>query len=216
MSNMMTRATAMTRAVDFLKRSEIRGGYYEFGVSSGQTATYAMNAARNLAAPPPAGGLDKFFLFDSFIGLPPIVDPADQLKDYSAIWEGRFAVGQADVEAALGAAGHDLQKVKFIPGFYEESLVRKDTLDAVEGSPAALVHIDCDLYTAARDALAFMNGRILDGALLMFDDWFIYRGRPDRGVQKAFSEWAPKSGLIINEYFRYHWAGICFICNTQD
>jgi O-methyltransferase len=216
MSNLMTRASAMTHAVDFLKRSEIRGAYYEFGVSTGQTATFAMNAARNLAAAPPAGGLDRFFLFDSFLGLPPIVDPADQLKDYSAIWEGRFAIGRADVEKSLRKAGHDLEKVRFIPGFYEESLIREETIVAVAEQPAALVHIDCDLYTAARDALTFMTNRFLDGALLMFDDWFIYRGRPDRGVQKAFAEWAPKSGLMINEYFRYHWAGICFICNLRE
>lgn len=206
----------MARAVDFLKRSEIRGDYYEFGVSTGHTATFAMNAAKNLAAPPPAGGLERFFLFDSFIGLPPIVDPGDQLKDYSAIWEGRFAVGQAEVEAALTKAGHGLEKVTFIPGFYEESLVRPDTARIVAGSSAALLHIDCDLYTAARDSLNFMTGRIADGCILMFDDWFLYRGRPDRGVQKAFAEWAPNSGLIFNEYFRYHWAGICFICNTKE
>jgi len=213
---MLSRAGAMTRAVDFLKRSEIRGDYYEFGVSTGQTATFALNATKNLAAPAPAGGLERFFLFDSFVGLPPIVDPGDQLQDYSAIWEGRFAVGQADVEAALAKAGHSLQKVTFIPGFYEESLLRPDTRKAVDGSRAALLHIDCDLYTAARDALEFMTDRIADGAMLMFDDWFLYRGRPDRGVQKAFAEWAPRSGLIFNEYFRYHWAGICFICNTKE
>lgn len=215
MSNMISRNGAMMRAVDFVKRSEIRGDYYEFGVSSGQTAIYALNAAKAHAAPPPAGGLNRFFLFDSFIGLPPIVDPGDKLQDYSAIWEGRFAVGQAEVEAALTNAGHTLEKVTFIPGFYEESLKRPDTATTVEGSSAAILHIDCDLYTAARDALEFMTGRIADGAILMFDDWFLYRGRPDRGVQKAFAEWMPQSGLIISEYFRYHWAGICFICNTK-
>lgn len=211
-----TRAQSMTYAVDFLKRSEIRGAYYEFGVSSGQTAINAMNAARNLAAPAPAGGLDHFFLFDSFTGLPKIEDAGDKLEGYSAIWEGRFAVGLDDVRAAIEKAKLPFEPITFVPGFYEESLKRPETIAATANAPAALVHIDCDLYTAARDSLAFMQGRMLDGALLMFDDWFIYRGRPDRGVQKAFHEWVGQSGLMVQEYFRYHWAGICFICNTKE
>ncbi len=215
MNGRTTRAQAMTYAVDFLKRSEIRGAFYEFGVSSGQTATFAMNAARNLAAPPPAGGLDRFFLFDSFKGLPKIEDPGDTLEGYSAIWEGRFAVGEADVRAAIEKAGHALDPVTFVSGFYEQSLTRPETLALVADEPAALVHIDCDLYSAARDALVFVQSRMLDGAILMFDDWFIYRGRPDRGVQKAFHEWVCQSDLIVQEYFRYHWAGVAFICNTR-
>jgi O-methyltransferase len=205
----------MMRSVDFLKRSEVRGAYYEFGVSTGSTAIGAMNAARNLAAPPPAGGLDRFLLFDSFKGLPRTENPGDQLPGYSAIWEGRFAVSEDAVREAIISAGHSMQAVTTIPGFYEESLRRSETIALTAAYPAALVHVDCDLYSSARDCLDFMRGRFLDGAILMFDDWFIYKGRPDKGVQKAFAEWAPRSGLIINEYFRYSWAGICFICNTM-
>jgi hypothetical protein len=211
----LSRAEAMFRAVDFLRRSEIRGAYYEFGVSSGQTAVGAMSAARKLAADPPAGGIDRFFLFDSFKGLPPI-GPDDRLAGYEAVWEGRFKVPQDEVETVIQGAGHDLSRVSLVPGFYEESLKRPETLALVQESPAALVHVDCDLYTSARDCLGFMTGRFVDGAILMFDDWFIYRGRPDMGVQRAFHEWVGGSGLIVQEYFRYHWASICFICNTKE
>ncbi len=214
MSYFLKRAHAFHRAVDFLKRSEIRGAFYEFGVSTGQTAISAMNAAKALAAPAPAGGLDRFFLFDSFKGLPAPTHVGDQLEGYQAIWEGRFAVSEEDVRASITSAGHNLDSTVMIPGFYEDSLKDPATQALVSGAPAALVHMDSDMYLSTLESLNFMTGRFLDGALMMFDDWYIYRGRPDKGVQKAFNEWVGDSGLIVHEYFKYHWAGVCFICNT--
>lgn len=210
----LSRQDAMRKAFDFLKRSEVRGAYYEFGVSTGQTATFAKNAAAKYNTK--KGGVDRFFLFDSFEGLPASRHEGDQLANYDAIEEGLFAQPQDVVRNALRDAGHHLDDVHLVPGFYETSLKNQETLDLVAEAPAALVHIDCDLYVSTIQSLDFMTDRIVDGAILMFDDWFIFKGRPDKGEQRAFHEWKERSGLMFNEYFRYHWAGIAFICNTIE
>ena len=52
----------------------------------------------------------------------------------------------------------------------------------------AVVHFDCDLYESTRDALAAIAPVLQDGAMLLFDDWFHYRGHPRKGEARAFSE----------------------------
>jgi len=52
----------------------------------------------------------------------------------------------------------------------------------------ALAHFDCDLYESTRDALAAVAPVLQDGAMLLFDDWFHYRGHPGKGESRAFSE----------------------------
>jgi hypothetical protein len=52
----------------------------------------------------------------------------------------------------------------------------------------ALAHFDCDLYESTRDALAALAPVLQDGALLLFDDWFHYRGHPGKGEARALSE----------------------------
>lgn len=212
MARHLSREDAFLRAVDFLKRNHVRGAAYEFGVSTGKTAIAAMNAAKGLKTE----ALTKYFLFDSFEGLPKPDHDGDQLPGYDAIEEGLFAVSEADVRVAIEKAGHDLSNAVLVPGFYDSTLKDRATHALVADHPAALVHIDCDMYASTRDCLNFMTGRILDGAIMLFDDWFIYRGRADKGEQKAFHEWKQRSGLVFQQYFQYHWAGMCFICNTID
>jgi O-methyltransferase len=67
----------------------------------------------------------------------------------------------------------------------------EDTLSAAfpqTHSHVALVHFDCDLYESTRDALAAIAPALQDGTMLLFDDWFHYKGHPRKGEARAFGE----------------------------
>ena len=52
----------------------------------------------------------------------------------------------------------------------------------------ALLHIDSDLYPSAKQVLCGVEPILQDGTLVCFDDWFMYRGNPNQGEQRAFRE----------------------------
>ena len=88
----------------------------------------------------------------------------------------------------------------------------KDTLPKEEIYPIAVAHIDCDLYSSTVEVLEFLKPRLVDGALLLFDDWFCYRGRSDKGERRAWLE----SGLKAQEYFNYAIQGKCMIYEKEE
>jgi hypothetical protein len=67
----------------------------------------------------------------------------------------------------------------------------EDTIPATVPSKyrkAALVHIDSDLYASALCVLEGVAPILSDGALVCFDDWFMYRGDPNQGEARALKE----------------------------
>lgn len=206
---MMNRQDAMFHALRFLQKSETEGDYFEFGVFQGRSlaTAYKIHSQMDTAA-------RHFYAFDSFSGLPHL-SADDTLEDYSVFHEGQFAVSMADVARNLVNNGVPEADVTLVEGFYDTSLTDPATLNAVGDAKAALVHIDCDLYSSAVPCLRFIEPRMVDGAILMFDDWFCYRGRADQGVHRAFDEWAAEAPYTFTEYAKYTWSGIMFICNTR-
>jgi O-methyltransferase len=54
---------------------------------------------------------------------------------------------------------------------------------------AAIIHVDCDLYASAKIALEFVKPLLVDGTVIIFDDWYCFRGKSEFGEQCAFNEW---------------------------
>jgi hypothetical protein len=64
--------------------------------------------------------------------------------------------------------------------------------------------------------LDFVTDLLVQGSVLVFDDWFYNQGRKDRGEQKAFYEWAARNPqLELIEYWR-DVAAIAFIVNFKE
>ncbi len=206
---MMDRPQAIAHALRFLHKSETDGDYFEFGVFQGRSFIHAIKVHQTNET-----RSRHFFGFDSFEGLPKF-EAEDEMDGYDVFHEGQFATSLSVVQDNLKDTGIDESLVTLIPGFFEEYLRDPETLSRIGDAKAALVHIDCDLYSSALPCLKFMESRMVDGAIVMFDDWFCYRGRPDHGVRRAFEEWAPTVPYIFTEYCTYTWSGKMFICNTQ-
>ena len=77
-----------------------------------------------------------------------------------------------------------LQTPVIIDGFYNKVSERFEKCC----SKVALIHIDCDLYDSTMDALNLVKNKIQDGAIILFDDWFNFKGSPEKGEQGAFSQ----------------------------
>lgn len=216
MATGIDRIGALDKAFEFIYKSETDGDYLEFGVYQGVSMARAMKANLAWQRRTRRNHVNRFFGFDSFQGLPSFTEQ-DRLEDYQVFHEGQFNDTSANlVREKLLVEGLSIDNLELVAGMFSETLNAGDITAKLGNSMVAIAHIDCDLYSSAMDCLGFLQNRLADGAVLLFDDWFCYRGRPDRGVHKAFVDWQSASGYMISEYFNYSWAGKAFIVNCTD
>lgn len=201
------REKMLYRAMRYAKVSQLDGDYFEFGVAGGNMFVAAYHIAQRFL---PA---IRLIAFDSFQGLP---KPSDSKEGtFKPFHEGDFAVSQERFVNNIRAKGVNMSQVQIIPGWFKDSLC-EETKKTISSTSAAIVYIDCDLYESTQEALHFITSYLEDGTLILFDDWFTYRGRPDQGEQKAFREWlARHPEIFATEYFRFGWSGNSFIVNKK-
>ncbi|MGI8792791.1 MAG: TylF/MycF/NovP-related O-methyltransferase [Acidimicrobiales bacterium] len=192
-------------ATSFVTVGGVDGDYLEFGVYQGESFINAWNELH--------GTKRRLFAYDSFAGLPdPDQSEVDRDGEFAV---GEFAYAQAGFERNLRRAGVDRSRVTIVPGFYEETLRHPPKEHGVER--AAIVWIDCDLYESARLVLDYLTSILVDGAVLIFDDWFCFRARSNKGEQRACAEWLERNQhLEVVPYRDFHWGGKSFIVHRQD
>ncbi len=154
----------------------VRGYYFEFGCHSGRTMKMAWNHTRHL--------FDwSYVAFDSFEGLPEI-EEIDRLEVFQ---KGKLATREKEFISILTKAGMPQERLRTVKGFYDHSLT-PELAASLAPQKAALIYIDCDLYASTVPVLEFVKDFLQIGTIIIFDDWFCYYGRPDRGEQLAFRE----------------------------
>lgn len=145
----------------------------EFGVFEGQTITYIAQQIPDRAV----------FGFDSFEGLP---------ED----WRGPFARGVFSTGGQLPSVPPNVTLVK---GWFDATLPR---FAAEHAGPAALLHVDCDLYSSTRCIFANLGSRVIPGSIIVFDEYFDYPGWQEHEF-RAFAEFVAEAGLSY-EYLAYN------------
>ena len=177
---------------EHVRENQVPGDYLEFGVYRGQSFIMAYQLGRNLAM--------RFYAFDSFEGL-----PGDE-----ELWRrGEFRAEEKYFLRSLRKAGANMERVVVVPGFYDAI-----ELEKVPGlNRAAIVHIDCDLYSSAREVLRLVKGIIGKGSIIIFDDWFSFAEYPqprDHGEQRAFHEWSEAHRFVsFLEAYPWHKSFVC-------
>jgi O-methyltransferase len=183
----------------------LRGDYYEFGLYRGYTFWFAQQAAAIL-------GLHRmrFFGFDSFRGLPPLRDTAEG-KEFQ---EGDYACDRDTVAGLLSRFGVDWSRTHLIEGFYDVSL-KSDLPGDTQGHAVAIALIDCDLYTSTVPVLDFLEGRLQEGAILLFDDWNCFGKSDEHGERRAFREFLDRyPRWAADPLFAFGWHGQAFALHT--
>ena len=135
--------------------------------------------------------------FDTFTGLP---------ED----WRTGFPAGAfgAESQAALGELQED-KRITLVQGLFEDTLPQW-CLDnwIAPGKPepgysVALLHVDSDLYSSAVTVLREVEPHLIDGAVVVFDEYWNYPGWQD-GEFKALAEWDTRFGW---DYLAYNGFG---------
>jgi hypothetical protein len=136
----------------------------------------------------------RVWLADSFAGLPGTRHPSERglhLERYAEL-----AVPQEEVERTFERYGLLDERVRFVAGWFEESL------PALAEETWALVRIDADLHDSTRDALAALYPQLSPGGFLVVDDHGALAGcrvavdafRAEHGVREPL-EWIDDSAI---------------------
>jgi O-methyltransferase len=152
--------------------------YFEFGCHSGRTFSAAINAAKYLKM-----HNCEFFAFDSFQGLPQTNEAVDGIFK-----TGEFSTSREDfIKIIKQKTKFNENDINIIEGFYETSL----TGDLQSKMPKiGMLHIDVDLYSSTKDILKFAKPLLVNGSLVLFDDWYCFKPsiKNSYGEQKAVNE----------------------------
>ena len=178
----------------------IPGYYFEFGCHEANTMRMAWKAFRHL--------FDlKYVAFDSFEGLPEMED-----FDRSAIFvPGNLQTSEKEFIRIVTNAGMPKQKLQTVKGFYDQSLT--DSLrDQLLPTKAAVIYIDCDLYSSTVSVLKFIRPFLQKGTIVLFDDWNCYHADPELGERKAWSEFLTANPECKFVDFVGTGEGMSFIC----
>lgn len=181
------RFSTFCSAFEYLNYEAVAGDVLEFGVFTGKSLALFAHAHGF----DPKGMNRRIAGYDSFRGLP---DSAESHQRWQA---GDCAVNHSwhpllpldapvtpEVTLQLFAAC-GLPRPEIEAGDFAVTLPA--TIPA-KYSQVALAHLDCDLYESTREVLTALAPVLVDGAVLLFDDWFHYKGHPGKGEARAFSE----------------------------
>lgn len=194
---------------EFSAKNSVNGDILEFGCYQGDSSKRIIRSAEKVKKFNSSWNPD-FWIFDSFEGLPNLTSPYDTHPSFTPFSKGEYAANFDNVRQNILTTDINPNKLHMIPGFFE------DSLQNLSHSPTMIsaVHIDVDLYSSCKTVLEFLTDKLQDGTLLIFDDYYCYRGNPNYGVPKAINEWSDNRNIMLSEYCNYSWAGKVFIVHA--
>jgi len=189
------------------------GDILEFGVLQGYTSKIIADCMKRFRLKK-----IRLHLFDSFEGLPE-TNSEDQ-RTYECM-NGLWGKGIMDVPQGLDRLIESkLQKklgkerVFVVKGYFEQTL--ENHIREKKITKAALVNLDCDLYSSSKHVLntLFQYNLIQDGTLLICDDWMTSFGNPNLGQRKAVHEVLTNyPNWEFEKYFNYGIGSQVFIAH---
>lgn len=209
---------AIRTCLEFVAYGGIVGEIFEFGVLAGWTARLIAETMLELHYP------SDLYLFDSFEGLPRDKNEIDAASPdvRRGIWREEMDISakERQINQRVDVHVHRVlsriisgERIKVFRGYFSETL-RKPLQ-----CKAALIHLDCDLYSSTRDVLDGLTRHqvLQDGTVLMFDDWNCHRANPKFGQRRAFAEFLHehKNQYTASEFMRYGFNSMAFILH-QD
>lgn len=161
----------LLKCVDLLFSKNRYDPILEFGVCDGVSIANMTKKVDDLQLS------NRIIGFDSFQGLP---------NDEGAKvgWKkGDFAVPIETVRESLA----DWPNIELIQGWYDEVLT-EDFKENLKLNSASLIHIDCDLYCSAVSVLKWCRSLLIEGTILVFDEWPVYE-------KKAWEEFSKENNI---------------------
>ena len=179
------RHESFDHALEHIARRNIEGDYLEFGCYRGASLIMAAKIAARLRL-----RSMRFFAFDCFEGLPE--------SEGRRFRKGAYKCSLPAFNEYVAKAGVPASRVLPVAGMYADTLT--ETLKRRHAlSKAAVIHIDCNLYSSTLEALRFVEDLLVDGTVVIFDDWYRHEAGVDAddfGERKAFREWQHREQFL--------------------
>jgi len=146
--------------IEHILQNNIPGDLIETGVWRGGAAIYMRAVLKNHDV------RDRVvWVADSFQGIPP-PDPKYPADANGLLhFRSNLAVSRKEVESNFSAYGLLDDQVRFVPGWFEESL------KSLPAETLSLLRIDCDLYGSTITVLNELYGRVAQGGCVIVDDY---------------------------------------------
>ena len=134
------------------------------------------------------------FLFDTFEGMTPPSDfdiaiDGKSAKEHLALDSDKVGVwcvaGLDDVRENMMATGYPPDQIHLIKGAVEETVT-----ESFPPGEIALLRLDTDWYESTRHELAYLFPRLVDGGILIIDDYGHWQG-----ARKAVDEYLIENGF---------------------
>jgi hypothetical protein len=187
------RVASLCDSVEYLVRNDIEGDIAECGVWKGGSM---MAAALTLLR---LGDTSRhLYLYDTYEGMtePTEEDVSSPYDGYSPHkrWAritskgGRWAgVAVPAVQAAIESTGYPKDKVHCIAGKVEDTIPEQSPPGGI-----ALLRLDTDWYESTRHELEHLYPAVVDGGVLIIDDYGHYEG-----ARKAVDEYFAATGQAV-------------------
>ena len=225
--NRNDREGALHRAWGYVFSNHIRGGYYEFGVYRGNTfrTSYKIwqdydrwrqdqltvgETWRNEVAQNYADFRHEFYAFDTFTGMP------DNNEGNVTFGAGTFACSLEEFDKLNQEHGMiEGNHIRYYQGYFDE-VYRREADSLKQLQPAAIVNLDCDLYESAKDALAIVAPKLVQGSVLLADDWNEFSADRNSGERRAVAEFLTDHPEIsLESWFPYMFVGQAFLVHVS-
>lgn len=172
------RSYCLFQSVRYVLQHGIQGAFVECGVWRGGSVTLMLRTLQLF------GASDRdVYLYDTFEGMPPpseidvkerVKKPASQLMaseervaGVSNIW---CYAPLDDVRNHVRSTGYPLERVHFLKGRVE------DTIPGVVPERIAILRLDTDWYSSTFHELSHLYPRLVEGGVVIIDDYGHWRG----------------------------------------
>lgn len=162
---------------------KVAGDICEFGVAQGATSKLIASEIVPLAD-------RKFWLFDSFEGLPAPTEEDKLIHDIFKLgsmdkYKGTMASPESEVLGKLASVNFPSERIRVKKGWV------KDTIKSGEvPAQVAFAYVDFDFYDPIKDALEFLDARMPAGGRIVVDDY----GYFSEGAQLAVDQFVKAAG----------------------
>lgn len=176
------RISALRLAVEYVVKHEIPGDIVECGVWRGgsmMAAVYTLLALGDTSR--------RVVLYDTFKGMGPPTqeDGADVHEQWSSALtadHNRWCFAPLeDVKKNLESTGYPVSRIHYVQGLVEE------TLPSAVHEQIAILRLDTDFYPSTLAELKYLYPRLLDGGVLIIDDYGHFAGAR-RAVDEYFTQ----------------------------
>lgn len=144
-------------------------------------------------------GSRKYYLFDSFEGLPV---PSDVNGEKALEWHRANVLDSCKTNVSFAYEAMEGTDCEIVQGWFS------DTLSAFK-EKIAILRLDCDWYSSVATCLNYLYEQVVPGGLIIFDDYYVWDG-----CSKAIHDFLSANKLA--DKIRQYDGSVCYLVKRES